>query len=223
MNLEKSFEFFNPGLIHEQVHIVGCGSVGSTLAENLVRCGIKNITLWDFDIVEPKNVNNQMFRDKDIGRKKTDALKDILLELDPALNPCISVEENGWHGKMMSGYIFLAVDSIDIRKQIIQKHMNSPYVKGVFDFRTALESAQHYAADWSDTKMKQDLLKSMQFSQEEADAEMPVSACGGTLGVVTTVRLICAYGVNNFINFVKGLGLKKYVVLNAFTMDLIAL
>ena len=46
--------------------------------------------------------------------------------------------------------------------------MDSPYVKAVFDFRTLLEGAQHYAADWKDTKMKQDLLNSMQFSHEEA-------------------------------------------------------
>lgn len=223
MNLSKSYEFFQPEKIQEMIHIVGCGSVGSTIAENLVRCGIKRITLWDFDTVEPKNVNNQMFREKDIGRPKTEALKDLLLEINPDIADDIKLESSGWSGKIMSGYIFMAVDSIDIRKQIVQKHMNSPFVKAVFDFRTLLESAQHYAADWSDRKMKQDLLNSMQFSQDEADEEAPVSACGTTLGVATTVRLVCAYGVNNFINFTKGLGLKKYVIVNAFTMDVVAL
>ena len=98
--------------------------------------------------------------------------------------------------------------------------MDSPYVKAVFDFRTLLESAQHYAADWSDYKMKQDLLKSMQFSHEEAAAETPVSACGVTLGVATTVRLVCALGVNNYINFVKGNGIKKLVIIDGFNFML---
>ena len=121
---------------------------------------------------------------------------------------------------MMSGVIMLAVDSIELRREIVEKHMNSPYVRAIFDFRTSLESAQHYAADWTDIKMKKDLLNSMQFSHEEASEENPVSACGITLGVATTVRLICALGVNNYINFAKGLGLKKMVMIDGFNFIL---
>lgn len=120
----------------------------------------------------------------------------------------------------MSGYIFLCVDSIELRREIVEKHLDSPYVKAVFDFRTLLEGAQHYAADWSDFKMKKDLLNSMQFSHEEAKEETPVSACGVTLGVATTVRLICALGVNNYINFVKGNGIKKLVMIDGFNFML---
>jgi hypothetical protein len=43
-----------------------------------------------------------------------------------------------------------------------------------------------------------------------------VSACGVTLGVATTVRLVCALGVNNYINFVKGNGIKKLVIIDGF-------
>ena len=68
--------------------------------------------------------------------------------------------------------------------------------------------------------MKQDLLKSMQFSHEEAAEETPVSACGVTLGVATTVRLICALGVNNYINFVKGNGIKKLIMIDGFNFIL---
>jgi hypothetical protein len=114
----------------------------------------------------------------------------------------------------------MAVDSIEIRKKIVEQHMDSPFVKAVFDFRTLLEGAQHYAADWHDYKQKQSLLNSMQFSDDEADAETPVSACGVTLGVATTVRLICALGVNNFINFTKGNGLKKLVLIDGFKFTL---
>ena len=60
----------------------------------------------------------------------------------------------------------------------------------------------------------------MQFSHDEASSETPVSACGVTLGVVTTVRTICELGVNNFINFVKGKGLKKTVLFDGFDFTL---
>ena len=40
MDLSKSYEFFQPEKYDGRIHIIGCGSVGSTLAENLARCGV---------------------------------------------------------------------------------------------------------------------------------------------------------------------------------------
>lgn len=217
MDLSKSYDFFQPDKDDARIHIVGCGSVGSTIAENLARCGVTKMTLWDFDTVEPRNICNQMFRQQDVGRLKVEALKDILMDINPDVADELELKPDGWKGKLMSGYVFLCVDNIELRREIVEKHMDSPYVKAMFDVRTMLTGAQHYAADWSDYKMKQDLLKSMQFSHEEAAEETPVSACGVVLGIVTTVRLICGMCVNNFIRFVKGDGLWKFVQIDGFT------
>lgn len=216
MDLSKSYDYFKPESVEERIHIVGCGSVGSTLAENLARVGLTRFTLWDFDEVEPHNIVNQMFTQEHIGKPKVEALKEIILSINPEAADDIQVEPKGWRGKMMSGYIFLAVDNIELRKKIVERHMDSPYVKAVFDFRTLLESGQHYAADWADSKMKKILLDTMQFTHEEAKQEEPVSACGVVLGVNTTVRLICGMGVNNFLNFVRGQGLWKMVNFDGF-------
>ena len=218
MDLSKSYEFFQPDADDSMIHIVGCGSVGSTVAENLARCGVSRFTLWDFDIVEPHNIVNQMFRQQDVGRTKVEALKDLLLEINPDIT--VKMKPEGWKGESMSGYVFLAVDSIELRKQIVETIFDSIFVKAVFDFRTLLESAQSYGADWQDMQMKQNLLNTMQFTHEEAAAETPVSACGVTLGVATVVRIISALGVNNYINFVKGNGIKKMILLDAFQMTL---
>lgn len=218
MNLSKSYEFFQPD--DTRIHIIGCGSVGSTVAENLARCGVTKMTLWDFDNVESHNIVNQMFRQQDLGRSKVEALRDILMEINPDIKNDVELKPEGWQGKLLSGYIFLCVDSIELRREIVEKHMNSSYIKAVFDFRTSLESAQHYAANWENLKMKKDLLNSMQFSHEEAATETPVSACGITLGVATTVRLVCALGVNNYINFVKGNPLKKFIMIDGFNFVL---
>jgi len=217
MNLSKSYDFFQPEKDKARIHIIGCGSVGSTLAENLARCGVTRMTLWDFDNVESKNIVNQMFRQQDIGKPKVEALRDILLEINPEIEEDLELKPEGWQGNMLSGYIFLAVDNIDLRRKIVEQHMNNAYVKAVFDFRTLLESAQHFAADWSSPASKKNLLSTMQFSQEEGLEETPVSACGITLGVATTVRLICALGVNNYINFVKGNGIWKFCQIDGFT------
>ena len=220
MDLSKSYEYFQPEKDDARIHIIGCGSVGSTVAENLVRMGLTKLTLWDFDTVEPHNIVNQMFRQKDIHRSKVEALRDILLEINPDADDDLQLKPDGWQGKTLSGYIFLCVDNIDLRRKIVEQHMNNPYVKAIYDFRTRLEDAQHYAADWSDAKMRENLLNSMQFSHDEAKEETPVSACNVTLGVCPTVRVICALGVANHINFVNGRGMKKLILADSFGMTL---
>lgn len=217
MDLSKSYDFFQPDKDDARIHIVGCGSVGSTIAENLARCGVTKITLWDFDKVEDHNIVNQMFRQQDVGKLKVDALKDILMDINPEMKDTVETKPEGWQGKLMSGYVFLCVDNIELRKEIVKRHMDTPYVKAMFDVRTLLTGAQHYAAAWDDFKMKQNFLESMNFSHEEAAAETPVSACGVTLGVATTVRLISALAVNNYIKCIKGEGLWKFVQIDGFT------
>lgn len=222
MDLSKSYEYFQPEKDDSRIHIVGCGSVGSTVAENLARCGVTKFTLWDFDTVEPHNLANQMFRQQDVNKPKVEALLEILKEINPDVVDDVELKPDGWKGKMMSGYIFLCVDNIDLRREIVEKHMDSPYVKAMFDFRTRLEDAQHYAADWSDEKMKKDFLNSMNFSHDEAKEETPVSACNVTLSVCPTVRIICAYGVSNLMNFWNGKPIKKLILADAFKHDLMA-
>ena len=219
MDLSKSREFFDPSKVEGKLHIIGCGSVGSTLAENLARCGCDNFVLYDFDVVEQHNLVNQMFRVQDIGKNKAECLTEILKEINPEVK--VKVVTEGWNGKLLSGYIFLAVDNIELRRQFVEQHLQSPVVKAVFDFRTTLTLAQHYAADWHNDAQRKNLLDSMQFSHEEAAEESPVSACGITLGVAPTVRTICAAGVCNFINFCNKKTLKKFIQIEtfAFFMD----
>lgn len=220
MDLSKSYEYFQPEKNTSRIHIIGCGSVGSTVAENLARAGVENFTLWDFDVVEPHNLANQMFRKKDIGRKKTDALLDMLCEINEDIADKAEIKDEGWTGQRLSGFVFLCVDNIDLRREIVEKHFDNPYIKAMFDFRTRLEDAQHYAADWSNYKMKKNFLNSMQFSHDEAKEETPVSACNVTLSVAPTVRIICAYGVANFMNFWNGKPIKKLILADAFNFQL---
>lgn len=216
MDLSKSYEFFQPEKDNARIHIIGCGSVGSTVAENLARFGITKITLYDFDVVEKHNLANQMFTLKHVGMPKVNAVAEMLAEINPDITEDLKLQPKGWTGQPMSGYVFLCVDNIDLRRQIVEKNMANTFIKAMFDFRTRLTDAQHYAADWSNQKMKQDFLNSMQFSHEEASEETPVSACHVTLGVCPTVRVICALGVANFVNFWNGKGIKKTILNDAF-------
>ena len=216
LNLSKSYDFFKPEDCKERIHIIGCGSVGSTVSELLARFGLTKITLYDFDIVEPKNLANQMFSQEHIGESKIEALSNMIAKINPEVKHELRIQPYGYTSQKLSGYVFLAVDNIELRRKIAVENKDNPYIKGMFDFRTRLTDSQHYAADWSDMKQVDDFIKSMNFTHKEAAAETPVSACNVTLSVAPTIRIICSYGVTNFVNFVQGKGLKKFIQIDAF-------
>lgn len=220
MVLTKSIEYFDPVNVKGKCHIIGCGSVGSTVAALLARLGVTKFVLYDFDRVEAHNLANQMFVHTDIKTEKVDAVKRIITEINPDAEPTIEICREGYNDQKLNGYVFLCVDNIDLRREICQKHRMNRMIKAVFDFRTRLEDAQHYAANWADMKQVDNLIKTMDFSHDEAHAATPVTACGTELGVAPTVWVVCSLGVCNFMNLIRGVPLKNIVVCNPFAMDI---
>lgn len=219
MDLSKIEMIFDPSTIKGRIHIIGCGSVGSTLAELLARYGITKFTLYDMDFVEPKNIANQMFFQPNIAHSKVEALANILCNINPDMKEDLILKPEGWQGETVKGYAFLAVDKIEIRKQFLEKNKYNPYLLGVFDIRTGFPDAQCWSADWSDRKQIENLQRSMAFTHEEAQAATQVSACGIVQGCAPTVRLVVCEAVANFIKFTAGKGLKKQIIVNPFNLD----
>lgn len=63
----------------KNVTIIGVGSLGGFFADNISKLpGLELLVIIDHDIVELRNVKNSIYQPKDVGRKKVDALKDIL-------------------------------------------------------------------------------------------------------------------------------------------------
>lgn len=225
MDLIKSYQFFKPEMLDGEVcHIIGCGSVGSTVAELLARFGIRKFVLYDFDKVEARNVVNQMFFADDIGKLKVDAVKDLILRINPDIEKDIRIHPEGFDGTTtLSGYVFLAVDNIDLRREIVKKNKYNTFIKAMFDFRTGLTEAQHYAARWDKSDSVKNFLSTMDFTHEEASGTNETSACGVALSVAPTVRMICNLGVANFINFVKDGNLHDTIICDAWSFRLAAL
>lgn len=220
MNLNKHIEFFNPTEIDDEIHIIGCGAIGSTVAEMLARLGFKELYLYDFDEVSPHNITNQMFKTTQIGQLKVEALADILCEINPDI--ILHLEKNGYNEySRLNGIVFIAVDSIELRKEIVTNLRYNKDIKYVTDCRMELTSAQCYSADWSKEQDIDCLANSMQFTSEEAKAATPVSACGTTLSVTPTVRIIVSLCVSNLINYFKTNTIKTMIIADAFTMNII--
>nr|WP_199000946.1 ThiF family adenylyltransferase [Flavobacterium sp. ASV13] len=73
-------------LINSRILIIGCGALGSSLAEILVRGGCTNIILEDFDSVGSGNLCRSKYNLLDIHTSKIDSLKDYLLGISPYVN-----------------------------------------------------------------------------------------------------------------------------------------
>jgi adenylyltransferase/sulfurtransferase len=216
MDLSKHLKFFDPiNDIDAPIHIIGCGAVGSTVAEMLTRMGVPELNIYDFDTVSAHNIANQMFYSNQINDTKVIALAKLLGAINPDIK--FNLHANGYISQRLSGYVFLCVDNIDLRRKIVEDSQYNQAIKGMFDFRMRLTDAQHYAADWSNPDSVQKLLSTMQFSHEEAKEATPTNACGTTMNIVSTVRSIVSFGLGNFINFLKKKELKSMILVDAFS------
>lgn len=215
MDLNKHLEFFDPTSIGS-VHIIGCGAIGSNVAEMLTRLGFTKLHLYDFDTVDSHNITNQKYRAVDIGLRKTEALAEQLKQINPEVS--IKIHDKGWiPGTNLNNIVILAVDSVAIRKAIVEENKINTNIKCMLDFRMRLTDAQHYACDWSSLENIGNFLSTMNFTDEQADQATPVSACGTTLSVAPTVWTIVSAGIANLINFLQGNQLAKIILIDAFT------
>lgn len=221
IDTSKVAEFFNAAdLVKDPIHVIGCGAVGSHVAMALVQLGCQNIHLWDFDIVEPKNITNQLFRFKDIGHEKVEALADILNDKNPDVKLVLH-KEGIKPPYIVNGYIFLCVDNIDLRRDIVLANRYNPNTLAFFDFRMRLTDAQHYFAARDDDEQMEALLGQMSFSHEEAKDATPKSACNIELNVIYTVWNIVALGMSNFQKFCVERGKCKTIMLSDMATDVL--
>lgn len=133
----NQFEYlqrFIQGLDDEQLnklfsaHIIifGVGGVGSALAQFLIRSGIQNLDIVDFDKVDITNLNRQLLAfQSNIGQMKVDVLKDQLLDINPNLNINIfpfKLDENTINNFKLSKYdiILDCIDDIKAKKLLIK-------------------------------------------------------------------------------------------------------
>lgn len=214
MNLNKHLEFFNPIELEDDIHIIGLGAIGSNVALMLARLGLNNIHIYDFDTVEPINVANQNYSEAQIGLTKVEATAQNIKAINPQVE--LTPHNEGWTGQKLTGYVFLCLDNIDTRRQIVLAQKGNRYCKAIFDFRMGLADAQHYAADYQDEKAVTRLLETMDFTHEEAKEATPVSACGTSLSVLPTIWTVISAGIANFINFIKEGKYKHTILVNPF-------
>lgn len=71
----------------KKVLIIGLGGVGSYAVEGLVRSGIENFIIVDYDKIDISNLNRQLMTNQsNIGEFKTDEIEKRILSINPSCN-----------------------------------------------------------------------------------------------------------------------------------------
>jgi len=113
-------------IMNTKVLVVGIGGVGGSVVTSLVRSGIKDIVVIDFDTVDITNLNRQVVAyQSTIGMKKTTVMEKLVHEINPECNiksyDLFLTSENIKEilDRENPHYIIDACDSKDTKKAII--------------------------------------------------------------------------------------------------------
>lgn len=81
--IERHGEEVHNKLKNAKVAVAGLGGLGSNIAISLVRAGVGELMLVDFDRVDISNLNRQQYFMEQLGKYKTEALVENLRRINP--------------------------------------------------------------------------------------------------------------------------------------------
>lgn len=188
----RQLNIFNPETFNHVCHIIGVGAVGSRLAENLSRLGIKRLELYDKDTVQPHNIPTGAFSPYQTGFPKVQAVKKNLLYLTTTevTAHCQMVEDK----ILFQGIVFLCVDSMDSRRQIWQDCIKqNPNIPLMIEIRIGPQEGRIYTVNPLDLQ-EIDCWEQLCYPSGH-DQELPCTE----RAIITTVNMIAALAARQLI------------------------
>jgi len=137
----------------EAALVIGLGGIGSWVALNLALIGIGTLVLVDPDTIEASNLNRTLYKLYDIGRKKTEAIKDLISErrqdtIVLAIDDYFSPE---MLDKYSVDYIFDCTDNLNTRDKLKDMNLQCNYVKCGYDGYSATISINDFeSGSWGE-------------------------------------------------------------------------
>jgi hypothetical protein len=214
LNLNNQEGYIN--LIEDEVHVIGVGATGSWAVHALMRIGIKNIHVYDFDHIETKNNQNQSFHSDEVGLQKVDAMFNQF-ESETLSNPIIphdvKVEkfEDFDFSSGNSHTVFLLTDSVDSRLNIAKLLEEDTNLTNIIETRLTVSSSDIYIfspnkdmVDGRYTKWKENLAELEKIvNSDEYKEGAELTPCGSPLAIGTTAMITGALAVNVYIDYIK--------------------
>lgn len=113
-------------LENSHVAVFGIGGVGGYVAEMLVRAGLGEITIVDFDKVDITNINRQIIAlNSTVGKDKVEVMKSRLLDINPNLKITVFNEKylptnHDMFFKRKYDYMVDAIDMVTSKVDLIK-------------------------------------------------------------------------------------------------------
>jgi len=168
----RQLNILNPNDIKEGIGLIGAGSIGSPTALGLLKMGIRELFIWDFDKVEEHNLPNQLYQKNDVGVFKVKALEKRLKEYIIG-DQKIKTITKAWDGTIKP-IMISAIDSMDERKKIWEKIKDDQNCSLYIEARTGAEMIRIYAFNPNSITAQEFYEKTLYPSSEAED--LPCSA-----------------------------------------------
>jgi len=181
------------------ISIIGAGATGSHIALILAQMGIGYqgngvLKVFDFDKIEPHNLQNQAFMPEHVGMTKVAALSDLLkkrFDVDIEAHELKVTNQRD----VQANYVFLLTDTMASRSEIMDNAMKYAINTDlVIETRMGLEDGRVYA--WNPNNA--DHMKAWKetlYSDDEAE----VSLCGTSTSIVNTTLFLSSLAVSRLI------------------------
>ena len=148
-------------LKNSNVIVFGLGGVGGATVEALVRAGIGNLSIVDFDTIDKTNLNRQIITTQSvIGKTKVEVAKDRILSINPDINLTIYPEkffkENTdlFFKDKKYDYIVDAIDLVTPKLDLIEFATNSKIpIISCIETENKMNPAQFKVADIKKTSV----------------------------------------------------------------------
>lgn len=103
-------------LMNSHVMVIGLGGVGSWAAESIVRSGVGEVTLVDFDEICVTNINRQLHAlSTNVGKQKSDVMAERMKQINPrvVVNSIAKFYNQEHHAEIFKKRPDYVIDAID--------------------------------------------------------------------------------------------------------------
>ena len=212
MNHRRQIDIFNPTLFNADITVIGLGTNGSNAVYCLARLGIKNIRVYDHDIVSSHNLASQQYFENDIGRSKTFCLAETLKR---GLHTNIIYNQTKPKTKFDSNSIFLddiVVIAVDTMKERIKIH--DILAKSIFKPKLIIDSRM------GGPQLEIYTCKTLE-EWEDTFVDNPSKDSCGARSICYISMIIGSLIANQIKRFLKSESYKKMILFNINSLQLV--